>query len=127
MDIAVFTPHEIAIALGTMRALAPQPNAAQESFVRILGTMHGVAVDPVGLPVPTPAQTAAVITDPQRRERLLQLAVVNALLASACSPASSHGVAELAAALGIRDRVLDARSSLIDALRPVGQRSAPSV
>lgn len=109
MDMAVFNPDELSTVLGAMRALAPKPNAVQDQFVRILGTMHGVAVDPAALRLPTPAETAAVITDPRRRERLLQLALVNTLLASACTPTPQCAVAELAAALGIDDSALKAR------------------
>jgi hypothetical protein len=109
MDMAVFNPDELSTALGAMRALAPKPNAVQDQFMRILGTMHGVAVDPAALRLPTPAETAAVITDPRHRERLLQLAVVNTLLASACTPTPRRAVAELAAALGIDGNALQTR------------------
>ena len=55
--------------------------------------------------------TAAVITDPQRRKYLLQLAVMNTLLANACSPLAQRAVAELASALGIDDTIVQARLS----------------
>lgn len=101
MDTAVFTPQEISTALGAMWATTSQPNEVQARLVRIVGMLHGLAVDPAGLPVPTPAQTAAIITDPQRRERLLQLVAAIAWLGSPRSPAAEQAVEALAAALGI--------------------------
>lgn len=106
MDTAVFTPDELSTALGAMCALSPEPNVAQDRFVRTVGTLHGVAVDLSVLPIPTPAQTAAVITDPERRRRLLRLALVNMLLASARPATLERAAVELAEALGTHDAVL---------------------
>lgn len=111
MDLAVFTPYELSTALGALRALAPQPNEVQERFIRIIATMHGVVVDPRMLPAPTPDQTATVITDPQHRKCLLQLAVVSILLANAWTSRAERAVTELAAALNVDDAAIKARLS----------------
>jgi hypothetical protein len=108
MDIAVFPPAELPIALGTVRALQPGSSALRDRFLRVIATMHGLAVDPAVLPTPSLAETAAIITDPHRRKRLVQLAVVSALLGDELTQTPDDAITELAEALGIDDGAIRA-------------------
>ena len=117
MDIAVFPPQELPTALGTMRALQPESNALRDRFLRVLATMHGVAVDLTDLPTPTLTETAAVITDPHRRKRLVQLAVVSSLLGGELTQAPEGAIARLAEALGVDDGAIRAGRSIENSSR----------
>jgi hypothetical protein len=108
MEIAVFPPQELPTALGAVRALQPGSSALRDRFVRLIATMHGVAVDLALLPRPSLAETAAVITDPHRRKRLFQLAVVSSLLGGELTRAPEGAIAQLAEALGIDDGAIRA-------------------
>lgn len=108
MDIAVFPPQELPTALGAVRALQPGSNALRDRFLRVIATMHGVALDLAALPTPSLADTAAVITDPHRRKRLVQLAVVAGLLGGELTRAPEGAIAQLAEALGVDDAAIRA-------------------
>lgn len=112
MDIAVFPPQELETALATVRALHPDSDAAPDRFVRAVASMHGRSVDPRALPRPSLEQTAAVITDPGRRKRLVQLAIVSGLVGGEIAPAIARAVAQLCEALGIDDAVLRAGQAI---------------
>jgi hypothetical protein len=108
MDIAIFPPQELLTALGTLRALQPASSALHDRFIRVIATMHGVAVDLSALPRPSLAEVGAVITDPQRRKRLVQLAVVGSLLGGELTRAPEGAIAQLAEALGVDDGTIRA-------------------
>jgi hypothetical protein len=116
MDIAVFPPQELPTALGAVRALQPGSSALRDRFLRVLATMHGVAIDLTALPTPSFAETAAVITDPHRRRRLVQLAVVSSLLGGDTS-APEGAVAQLAEALGVDDGAIRAGRAIENSSR----------
>lgn len=118
MNIAVFPPQELETALATVRALHPDASTARDRFVRAIASMHGVSIDPSALPRLSFAQTAAVITDPVRRKRLVQLALVSSLLAGEFAPAIERAVAQLCDALGLDD-------SALRAARAMGRAAAP--
>lgn len=129
MDIAIFPPHELPTALGTVRGLQPGSSALRDRFVRAIAAMHGVVVDPTVLPTPSPAQTAAVITDPHRRKRLFQLAVVSGLVGGELTQAPEGAIAQLAEALGIDDGAIRAGRAMASSSRTAwsaGAGSSPS-
>ncbi len=104
MDIAVFRSHELPIALGAVRSVDPHPTPMQDRFLEVVGRLHRTAIDPRSLPAPSPGQTAEVITDPHRRKRLLQLAMVMTTIDGSVERAPAARVAELATALGVDER-----------------------
>jgi hypothetical protein len=126
MDIAVFPPQELPTALGTVRALQPGSSALRDRFVRVIATMHGVAVDLTVLPSPSLAETAAVITDPHRRKRLVQLAVVSGLLGGELTQAPEGAIAQLAEALGIDDGAIRAGRAMETSSRAAWSTAAGS-
>jgi hypothetical protein len=104
MDIAIFQPGEVAVALGAVRAVESKPTPEQDRFLEAVARLHRVAIDPRALPAPSPAEAAAVITDPHRRKRLLQLAVVMTTIDGTVSSEPVARVAALAGALGVDER-----------------------
>lgn len=104
MEIKVFEPHELETALGAIRAVVPRPSAAQDAFLRVLGRLHARSVEPRELPAPTPAETAAAITDPHRRKRLVECAIVMTMVDGAVEREAASSVASLARALGVDGR-----------------------
>ncbi len=106
MDIRIFPEEELPVALGAVRAVDAVPTREQDRFLRVIGRLHGVAITPGRLPAPTPAQTAAAITDPHRRKRLLQLAVVMTMIDGKVWRSPVARVAELSRALEIEERAV---------------------
>jgi len=116
MDLAVFPPQELPTALGAVRALQPGSSALRDRFLRVLATLHGVAIDLTLLPTPSFAETAAVITDPHRRKRLVQLAVVSSLLGGDTA-APERAIAQLAEALDVDDGAIRAGRAIESSTR----------
>jgi hypothetical protein len=76
MDIIVFRPHELPIALGALRALVRRPSARQERYLEVIARLHGSHLRALQVRESPPQLTAAMIQDPHRRKRLVQLAVI---------------------------------------------------
>ncbi|HEY3495815.1 MAG TPA: hypothetical protein VGK73_14050 [Polyangiaceae bacterium] len=104
MDIKVFAPEELPVALGAVRAIDPYPTLDQDRFLRAIARLHGAAIDPQTLPVPTPDATARAIRDPRARQRILELAVVMALIDGQVFPVPTANVSVLARALDVGER-----------------------
>ncbi|MCA9693400.1 MAG: hypothetical protein KC636_27640, partial [Myxococcales bacterium] len=74
MDIAVFHDHELAVALGALQEIYDSPRARQ--LCAGLAAAHGVAT-------PSPARVTSLvdaIPSARARQRLLQLAIITALV-----------------------------------------------
>ena len=65
-----------------------------------MARLHRVAIDPLALPAPSPEETAAAITHPHRRKRLLQLAMVMTTIDGSVGRAPVRRKAALALARG---------------------------
>lgn len=107
MDIVVFRESELPIALGTLRGLIVQPSVRQVRYLSTLARLHGASLDLTRLRA-VPAQlAAAIIQDPQRRKRLIQLAVILVLVNGKLTPDSHAAVAALARALDVDEPAVD--------------------
>jgi hypothetical protein len=104
MDLRVFAPADLPIALGAVRAIDPYPSQDQDRFLGAIARLHGHRLEPKSLPRPTPEQTARVITAPATRKRLLELAVVNAVIDGQVLPVPTAYVSILARALELGER-----------------------
>jgi hypothetical protein len=104
MDIQVFAPEELPVALGAVRGIDPYPTQDQDRFLRAIARLHGSELDPRALPRPSPAETARLITGPLARKRVLELAVVMAIIDGQVLPVPTANVSELARALGVDER-----------------------
>lgn len=103
MDIVVFRPHELPVALGALRAVEPAPSPRQDRYLELLAQLHELPLSAAALPVPSPRETAASIASQHARERLVQLGIVLSMVDGAISPESIAGLAELDRALGVRE------------------------
>ena len=142
MDISLFQSHELPLVLGALRRVAlanGQFSEAEAALIEGIAELHGERIDASELPHVSPTQVGFVLTDPHRRKRAVQLAIITSLVEGQPSEPSSRAVAELAQALevsdqGLRvlDRVAHERSMLarIDMLRRiqrfVAQGNGPS-
>jgi hypothetical protein len=131
MDISVFSKDELPIALAAVRAIGPEPSPAQDRFLGAVARLHRQSIDPAGLPQLPVENTARVITDPHRRKRLLQLAVIMTTIDGDVSETTTASVVKLANALGVDEkgvrtlqRVAANQDTLarFDLMRRVGRR-----
>lgn len=81
MDLAVFTPAQLPAALRAMWTVAHANGSITEPEAQLftaIAAMHGASLPPLG-PI-TSAEVAAAIPDPHARKRLVQLAIVTAMV-----------------------------------------------
>ena len=80
MEVRVFAPAELHIALAAVRAIPSSPTPAGDDLLRAIALLHGCAIEPPALERPTLARVARHIADPHRRKRLVELAIVMAMV-----------------------------------------------
>ena len=102
MDIVVFRPHELPIALGALRRTEPAPSPQQDRYLELLARLHGASIGASALPAPSPRETATRILSPHARRRLVQLGIVMSMVDGAITAESIARLAELDRALGVR-------------------------
>jgi hypothetical protein len=106
MDLVVFSREELPFVLGALRCVAASDgnvSAGERALVESIARIHGVAIDFDAVESVTPEQAAAKVTDPHRRKRLVQLAVVAALAEGTPVAAREAAVDAFAKALGVPD------------------------
>jgi hypothetical protein len=113
MDIHLFKAHELPMVLGALQGVA-QANGhfseAEAALLEGLAALHGERLDADTLPRVSPEQLACILTDPHRRKRAVQLAIITSLVEGQPGEESSLAVAHLARALDVDEpglRVLD--------------------
>lgn len=110
MDIAIFEPHELPSVLGALRdiALANRVLTQEETqLLESLGELHGKRLRTEELPRVTLEGLARTLTDPHRRKRVVQMAIIMSLVEGQPSEAGSAAVRELARALDVDDQGLE--------------------
>ncbi|KAF3885430.1 MULTISPECIES: hypothetical protein [Nostocales] len=109
MDIAVFSPQELPLVLGALMTVAAKPEALvpqEYQFLQVINQMHQsfVAVD--DLRQIAPKQIAEIIADSQKRKRLLQMAMVMAMVDGEIKPHQQKILRSLAEAFCIDEQGL---------------------
>ena len=113
MDIAIFEPNELPLVLGALRDVALTNDVFSEAETQLiegLAQLHGQQLRADELPRVSLETLASVVTDPHRRKRAVQLAIITSLVEGQPTEAGSRAVAELARALDVNEqglRVLD--------------------
>src|SRR4051812_2405111 len=106
MDLVVFSEREILVVLRALRGVASASGALTQheaDLIEAVARLHGVTVDAHALtPIP-PSEVASVVTDAHRRKRVVQLALVTALVEGTPGAETERAVAELARELGVDD------------------------
>lgn len=110
MDIKIFPPNELVLVLRAMRDVAianDQFTDGERALLQGIARIHEMEIDVDALlPIPFD-DVAAVVTDPHRRKRAVQLAIVTALVEGKPSVETDKAVAELAKALDIDESGVD--------------------
>jgi hypothetical protein len=110
MDLQVFPRPELEVVLRALRGVAASNDVfsdAERQFVASIAAMHGVDVDVDALRPISPEEVAWVVRDAHARKRVVQLAIVMALVEGQPSSATERAVRLLANALEIEDTGLD--------------------
>jgi hypothetical protein len=133
MDLHVFARHELRPVLGALRQVAVANDRfteAERALLEGVARIHDVEIAAMTLEPIAFETLAKIVVDPHRRKRIVQLAIVVALVEGTPSGATEEVVRELAAALAIDEgglkvlydiahgRALFAR---VDTLRRVSQ------
>lgn len=100
MDIKVFSESELCVALRGLRSVCDSPRGRQ--LREALAEIHGAAIE-VDAAAATPAEVAATVLRPHARLRLVQLAIVAALVDGMPAREKVRAVDELARALAVRE------------------------
>ncbi|MFB2934592.1 hypothetical protein ACE1B6_04880 [Aerosakkonemataceae cyanobacterium BLCC-F154] len=109
MDINVFSKSEVPIVLGALKTVAADPQALTTQEFQFLQTLNQLyqndkSVD--NLPDIKLLDVAEKITDFHRRKRLLQLAIVMAMVEGKILPRQEVGLKAIAQILSVSDRSL---------------------
>lgn len=107
MDIAIFEPEELPLVLGALRdvALANDEFTPEEAaLVEGLAQLHGQRIRAEELRHVSFGQLATIVTDPHRRKRVVQLAIIMSLVEGQPGELSSRAVRDLASALDVSDQ-----------------------
>lgn len=115
MDIVVFSKDEIVPVLRALRGVAAANDRftdAEAHLVEALGRLHGVEIDAQTLEPIANEEVARIVVDGHRRKRVVQLAIVTALVEGEADARSDAAVGALAAALGVSEEGLRVLHSL---------------
>jgi len=114
VDVIVFDSRELSVALGALRALVPRLSVRQARYIEVVARLHGVALNAKQVAPLANERVAAVIADPHKRGRLVQLAVVMTLVDGELVPEPAAAVAELAAALAVDEQAVRLLPHLVE-------------
>lgn len=106
LDMDIFSPAELPIALAAARAVNPRPSAEKDELLRAVALLHGAALEPDKLPQPKLGETARAFRAPLRRKRLITLAMAMAVSDGEVERGPMSNVALLARAFGTKDEEL---------------------
>lgn len=109
MDVIVLDPKQTPFALRALRGVVGsngRVTPAERSFLEVVGQLHGVSVDVDALTAVTPGEVGEVIVEPHQRKRVVQLAMIAAMVEGTVTPAESKAVQALAKGLGVDERGL---------------------
>jgi ubiquinone biosynthesis protein Coq4 len=113
MDIAVFSTQELPLVVRSLITVAANPEALtlqEQQFLQVIATLHqnsnySIAELTTETPI-TPAQVAQVITQPHHRKRLLQMAIVMAMVDGETALHQQKALRSLASALSVNEQGL---------------------
>jgi hypothetical protein len=110
MDLKIFPPHELAVVLRALRDIALSNDRfteAERALIEGIARIHGREIDVDSMEPISFHQVSLVVTDPHRRKRAVQLAIVMALVEGRPERSAEHDVAGLARALEIDEGGLE--------------------
>lgn len=108
MDIAIFSARELPLVLRSLVAVAANPDALtprEQQFVEIVAKLHQGSQE-VAAPSVTPDQVAQSIPQAHHRRRLLQMAIVMAMVDGETAPQQQQALRVLSEALSVHEQGL---------------------
>ena len=113
MDLVIFGKDELMSVLPALRDVVAsngRVTPAERRFVEVIAELHDAKVDVDALPAARPEEVARAITEPHKRKRVVQLAMIATMVEGEVDAAGSAAVARLARALDVDEaglRVLE--------------------
>jgi hypothetical protein len=104
MDLAVLRPNELSCALPVLRDIVASNGTitpAERRFLELIAELHGTTVDVDALERVEPSDVARAITEPHQRKRLVQLALIAAMVEGDVTPGEDAEVAWKYKSLGL--------------------------
>lgn len=109
MDLQVLRADEIPVALRALREVVAANGTvtpAEARFIEVIAELHGTQADVEALRPIAPDEVARVITDPHRRKRVVQLAMIAAMVEGDVTALENAAVRRLARALDVDEKGL---------------------
>lgn len=109
MDIAIFSTQELPLVLRSLTNIAASPKAPtqrEQQFLQVIIALHQGSTNAVAEPSVTPSQAAQVITNPHHRKRLLQMAMVMAMVDGETAPHQQKALRSLSNTLSVHEQGL---------------------
>ena len=109
MDLAVLRERELPVALRALRDVVASNGTitpAERRFLEVIAELHGAQVQVDTLQSLEPAAVARIITEPHQRKRVVQLAVIAAMVEGEVTSAEAAAVRRLAYALEVDEASL---------------------
>ncbi|MDF3067877.1 MAG: hypothetical protein K0R38_3478 [Polyangiaceae bacterium] len=113
MDIRIFDSRELPLVLGALRGVALANDRLTDTEAQLLdglAALHGSSLREGDVPNTSAAELSRAVSDPHKRKRIVQLAIVTSLVEGRPGEASVEAVRELSQALEVPEeglRVLD--------------------
>lgn len=104
MDLAVLNAQELPVALRALHGVLASNRAvtpAERRFLEVIAEIHGSTVQADALAPVDTADVARAIIAPHQRKRVVQLALIAAMVEGDVTPAEAAAVKKLAHALGV--------------------------
>lgn len=115
MELKTFSPTELDAVLRALRHVAIANDRftdAERALIEGVAALHDVTLDADALRPIDNEELARLVTDPHRRKRAVQLAIVTALVEGTPSAQTQRAVASLASTLGLDEEGLKVLSEL---------------
>ena len=113
MDIAIFSAQELPFVLRSLMAVAADPQALtsqEQQFLQVIAALHqhshGSIAALITEPPISPTDLAQLITQPHQRKRLLQMAIVMAMVDGETTAPQQTALRSLARALSVNEQGL---------------------
>jgi hypothetical protein len=109
MDVVVLSGNQVPCALRALRDVVASNGTvtpAERRFIEVIGELHGTQVDVDELLPIQPGEVAEVLSEPHRRKRLVQLALIAAMVEGEVTDSEAAAVRALAKALSVDERGL---------------------
>jgi hypothetical protein len=117
MELAFLKPQQMPVALAALQSVAHGNGRLTDServLLELVAEIHGTRLDLDAIPAPDPVSLAELIDDPHQRKRLVQMAVVMAMVDGDVAPAQERAVRGIAEALEVDEASLKVLHNVVN-------------